>query len=100
MFYKRKERNKIRAGKVVQWLVFAAVLAYLVITLIGQQSMLESSTQQYDKSVAKLEEVRKENLSLQKDYASIGSDEFCEKIAREVFGYVYPEEKIFYESKN
>lgn len=97
-----KRQNPFRTGKskLIQALVFAALLGYLVLALISQQSMLNEKKAQHAQAEAKLEAAKAENIELQKEYASIGTDEFYEKVAREVFGYVKPGEKIFYESKN
>ena len=100
MFYKREIRLKIRKGKVIQWVVFSLLLVYLIVTIVSQQALIDEKNSEYNKAVAKLDEETQINLELQKEYASIGTDEYYEKIAREIFGYVYPGEKVFYESKS
>ena len=97
-----KRQNPIRTGKskLIQALVFTALIGYLLYALISQQTLLNEKKEQYAQAEEKLAAAKAENIELQKEYASIGTDEFYEKVAREVFGYVKPGEKIFYESKN
>lgn len=100
MTHKRENRLKTGKSKIIQTLVFVALLGYLVFALISQQSMLNEKKAQNAQAQAKLDAAKQENIELQKEYASIGTDEFYEKVAREVFGYVKPGEKIFYESED
>ena len=97
-----KRQNPIRTGKskLIQALFFTALIGYLLYALISQQTLLNEKKEQYAQAEEKFAAAKAENIELQKEYASIGTDEFYEKVAREVFGYVKPGEKIFYESKN
>ncbi len=97
-----KRQNPFRTGKskLIQALVFAALLGYLVFALISQQPMLNDAKEKNAQAAAKLDAEKAKNIELKKEEASIGTDEFYEKVAREVFGYVKPGEKIFYESKD
>ena len=87
-----KRQNPIRTGKskLIQALVFTALIGYLLYALISQQTLLNEKKEQYAQAEEKLAAAKAENIELQKEYASIGTDEFYEKVAREVFGYVKP----------
>ncbi len=100
MLHKRKIRLNIGKGKIIQSAVFVAILIYLLGTLYTQQDLLEKTTEEYNQAAASLELEKEKNLELQQDFAALGTDEFYEKVAREVFGYVRAGEKVFYESKN
>lgn len=100
MAHKRENRSHSRKSKWLQWSVFIVLLCYLLVTLYNQQDMLNKSKTQYQQAISKLESEKQTNLELEKEFASIGTDEFYEKVAREVFGYVKPGERIFHESKN
>ena len=100
MLYKRKDRSGIRRGKLFQWAIFLALLAYLIFTLYNQQALLDKIQTEHNQAVAQLKEESEKNAQLQVDYASIGTLEFYERIARRVFGYIAPDEKVYYESKN
>lgn len=100
MTHKRQSPLRTGKSKFIQGFIFTALLGYLVFALISQQSMLNEKKEQQAQAEAKLEAAKTEYVELQKEYASIGTDEFYEKVAREVFGYVKPGEKIFYESKD
>lgn len=97
---KRGKPMQIGKKKVTQVLVFVAVLGYFIFTFFLLQPKVNETKEQYNQALERLEAAKQENAELQKEYASIGTDEFYEKVAREVFGYVKPGEKIFYESKN
>jgi len=100
MLHKRENRAKIRKGKIIQWSIFLILLIYLMITFISQQSVLEGAKDQYNESIKQLNENERINIELQAEYASINTDEFYEKIAREILKYISPDEKVFYESQN
>ena len=100
MLHKRESRIKLRKGKIIQWAVFLFLLTYLLITLYNQRSLLSDARIENNNAEARLYNVTRENLSLQQTYASIGSREFVERVAREVFGFVHPEELIFIEAED
>ena len=100
MKHKRQSPFWTGKSKFFEGLIFTALLGYLVFALISQQSLLNEKKEQQAQAEAKLEAAKAEQIELKKEEASIGTDEFYEKIARKVFGYVKPDEKIFYESKN
>lgn len=100
MSNKREKPRLFGKKKVTQVLVFVAILGYFLFAFFLLQPKVNETNEQYQQALERLEAAKAENAELQKEYASIGTDEFYEKVAREVFGYVKPGEKIFYESKN
>ena len=99
MANKRQSPVRIGKNKFIRGIIFVALLGYLVFALISQQSIVNETKELHEQAEANLAAAKKENIELQKDFSMIDTDEFYEKVAREVFGYVKPGEKIFYESK-
>ena len=99
---KRQSQFKWKSwkGKLIQWSVFLALLVYLLITLVNQNVLFDKTTYEYNQALARLDAEKLKNNELKEEYHSIGTDAFYEKVARDVFGYIYPNEKVFYESKH
>jgi len=83
----------------MQWVIFAALLIYLIVTFISQQTLLNNTRARYHNAQARLHSEEAINLALQREYAAIGTEEFYIQIARDVLGFVHPNEIVFQESR-
>ena len=99
MLHERRNRFKFRKRKILQWIVFTALLIYLLATFISQQTLLNNTRARYYNAQSRLVSEESLNRILQEEYESIGTPEFHIRIAREILGFVHPDEIVFHESR-
>lgn len=92
--------NQARARKVnvkllIKRLIVIFLFIYLLISLISQQFKL-AALKSADAAVdIKIEEAKRENESLTKEFEAIDSEDFIRRTIRERLGYTKPNEKVF-----
>ena len=85
-----------KAGTIAR-LIIPLLLAYGIF-LMADALRLNSELKELHGSLeAQLETVRRENERLQQEIDSASSDEVIAAVARERFGLVLPDEKVFYD---
>ena len=72
-----------------------AVLIYMFYIAIGQQKLLYAKSIEKSKLEEKVREEMKIIEELKKEKKTIDSDEYIEKVAREVLGMVKENERVF-----
>jgi cell division protein FtsB len=91
-------RKKIRKSMVLRLCVFAIVV-YAVVMIVDMQMTLTEQQRQLGSLAETYEFQRLENKELERQLerqAEDGMDrEYIERIARDEFDYVYPDERVF-----
>ena len=77
-----------------------AVIVYMSVLFIQQQSMISANKAKLDQINDKMSQEKVLQQKLQDDNANALSDETVERIAREVLGMVKPGEKIYIQADN
>ena len=92
-------RRRASAGNRIGMLVIGVAVAALIVVLIVQSVGLQEKITAYETENAKLQEQiyaeEERSSELENLPAYVASDEYIEKVAREKFGLVYPNETIF-----
>ena len=83
--------------KVLQNAVLLAILVYFLFLLFSQQPTLDRNLAEYEEIRYKTEQMKEENKALEDELSMADSDEYLERKAREVTGYVRPDEIVFVE---
>ncbi len=79
-------------------LVFFAVAAYLLFTIISQQGAISKNNSDISMLQQQISEKKIEIESLRQEYSNIDSDEYVEQMAREKLGLVQANERVFRDS--
>ena len=96
---RREKRQQISQETKQGMILIMAVVLVLVAVLISQSRQLSAKNQAYEEQIAALEmqmteeEGRSVKIEDFRDYTK--TDTYAEKMAREKFGLVYPDEVIF-----
>ena len=101
---KRKKNNKSKKNnKKISFfiaIVCFSLIGYFVYTMISLNVSTKQRKAQENELVQKIEAEKKKGEDLKEEIATIGTDKFIEKHARDVFGYVKEDEKVFYDINN
>ena len=87
----KKRRLKKRHSTILM-IVFAVAVCYFLISFIVMQSDIKSQ----EKYNAQLADKKAENEELEKLVKSSDLDDYVEQIARRELGYVFPDERVYY----
>lgn len=91
--------NKRRLQKrhsTILMIVAAVAVCYFLISFFVMRSDLKSQEKYYAQLNTQLAEKKAENEELKKLVDSSDLDEYVEKIARDELGYVFPDERVYY----
>lgn len=86
--------NIVKINKILNLILLVAVI-YAVVNFIGQQTKLNSYSQDisyYNTQIKDLEEEKEELLSIQEN---VNSEEYIEKVAREQLDMYLPNETVY-----
>ncbi len=93
-----KHNTHNRKRSVILTVLLLALVCYFVATLVNLQTKVKaqeavnaSYSEQYEAQLA-------ENADLQAVIESGDEEEYIERIAREEYGYVMPDERVYYDS--
>lgn len=81
--------------KIYKKLLIGAILLYVVLTLINQQSTLNQYTKESEKISAQLEDEKDYKEQLAKEKEEVNSLEFIEQTAREKLDMYLPNERVY-----
>ena len=94
---KQKRKQKRQPVSIILAVICFTVFGYLLVSFISLQveisakkAALEELTGQYEQQLA-------ENAELQAVLDGGNEEEYIERIAREQRGYVYPDERVYYD---
>lgn len=93
---KAKTMKFPRTGTLAR-LIIPALLAYAVFMIADAHAKRAEGVFQLQQLTEQAESVRRENERLRREIDSADSDEVIASVARERFGLVLPDEKVFYD---
>ncbi|MBQ1544776.1 MAG: septum formation initiator family protein [Clostridia bacterium] len=91
--------NKSRRSFILT-LAIIAVIAYFIISLISLQIEIKNKEQQVETAQATLAAGQEENENLQALAEEDNEESYMEHIARDVLGYVFPGESVYYDTSS
>ncbi len=77
-------------------IAFVVAVCYFLFSFASMQSDIKSQEKYNAQLNVQLEEKKAENAELKKLVDSADLDEYVEKIARSELGYVFPDERVYY----
>ncbi len=93
----KREKKKNTFSKIAIRLTGAVFFIYAVVSLVTMQIQISNKKNQLEQVQANIAQQQKTN----DEYKALNNEEnlreYVERIAREKFGYVYPDERIIYE---
>ena len=81
-------------------LIIPAVLTYALFMMADAAEKRAAGEELVSQLQQQADELRRENELLRQEIASAGDDEVIAAVARERFGLVLPDEKVFYDPSN
>ncbi|MBQ5761950.1 MAG: septum formation initiator family protein [Clostridia bacterium] len=84
----------------LQNLLFLIIFIGLIALLLSQQSVLTRNIDKNKNLQDKISEAQQELKSLEEEQQMIGTDEYVERKAREILGYVKDNETVYIKSDN
>ena len=91
----RNKHKKINMKKVVVRLLFIGVLLYSGYVLASQQVSMYQKQKSVDEYSVKIDESKSEQARLDEELSLVNTDEYKERKARELLGYIRPDERIY-----
>mgnify|MGYP001087181079 CR=1 FL=1 len=80
-------------------IVFAVAVCYFLISFIVMQSDIKSQEKYNAQLRTQLADKKAENEELEKLVKSSDLDDYVEQIARRELGYVFPDERVYYNER-
>jgi len=94
------QKVKFSYNRIIFAALFLVFIAYLCVTIYGQQEMLMRGEGEQQAIAQQIQNEQEKQQNLQAMSQSQDSDEYIEKMAREKLGLVKPEEIIFVDGLN
>ena len=91
------QKKKTRSTSFILTLAIIAVIGYFVISLISLQMEKAEKEQQLAQAQTTLEQKKEHNEELQSVLEEDDDSAYIEKVARDVLGYVFPGERVYYD---
>lgn len=85
--------------KIIKKILFIILGIYTIITLINQQKLLNTYSQNKQKLVSQIEQAKEEQDELNQTKENADSLEYIEEIAREKLGMYLPNERVYINSE-
>lgn len=96
MHKKQNKKKQPRRFSVLLAIPFLAIVAASVTVFVNQQIDINKLNQEKAAASEKLAAKKAENSALTNIIEGGNQDEYIERIARERYGYVKPEERVYY----
>ena len=97
---KQKQKNRKRAifDFIVTKLIVAGFVVGCIISIITTQSTLKEKREELSEIQASIDEIKAENVEMERILESDDIDAYMEKQAIEELNYAYPNEQRFYDT--
>lgn len=92
-------QKKKKTYSTILTVAFAALVCYFVIALIGLQSDIREQKEQIADINAQADVQSADNRELNNFLNDSDLDSYVERIAREELGYVFPDERVYYDEQ-
>ena len=92
-------QKKKKTYSTILTVAFAALVCYFVIALIGLQSDIREQKEQIADINAQADVQSADNRELNNLLNDSDLDSYVERIAREELGYVFPNERVYYDEQ-
>ena len=92
-------QKKKKTYSTILTVAFAALVCYFVIALIGLQSEIREQKEQIADINAQADVQSADNRELNNLLNDSDLDSYVERIAREELGYVFPNERVYYDEQ-
>ena len=92
-------QKKKKTYSTILTVAFAALVCYFVIALIGLQSDIKEQKEQIADINAQADVQSADNRELNNLLNDSDLDSYVERIAREELGYVFPNERVYYDEQ-
>ncbi len=92
-----KGTKKKQSKSFILTLGLVLLIGYFVITIIGLQLQIKDSRDELEQKTAEYNEQVAQNDRLQSIVNSDDKSDYMEQVAREQLGFVYKDEKVFYD---
>lgn len=92
-------QKKKKTYSTILTVAFAALVCYFVIALIGLQSDIREQKEQIADINAQADAQSADNRELNNLLNDSDLDSYVERIAREELGYVFPDERVYYDEQ-
>ena len=92
-------QKKKKTYSTILTVAFAALVCYFVIALIGLQSDIKEQKEQIADINAQADVQSADNRELNNLLNDSNLDSYVERIAREELGYVFPDERVYYDEQ-
>ena len=92
-------QKKKKTYSTILTVAFAALVCYFVIALIGLQSEIREQKEQIADINAQADIQSADNRELNNLLNDSDLDSYVERIAREELGYVFPDERVYYDEQ-
>ena len=98
---KKKKNKKFKTGKsMILAFLLTIVLIYLSVTAIETTFKISDTSEKIDIAQAQLDTITAENENTENLLINANENDIIERIARERLGYVFPDEKVYYDVNN
>ena len=92
-------QKKKKTYSTILTVAFAALVCYFVIALISLQSAIKEQKEQIADINAQANAQSADNRELNNLLNDSNLDSYVERIAREELGYVFPDERVYYDEQ-
>ena len=94
---RKSKKKKKRSISVLIVIACIALTGYFLYTIVSLNASIQQWKARENELVQKNEDQKKKGEGLKDEIDSIGTNEFIEKHARDIFGYVKENEKLFFD---
>ncbi len=91
----KNKSKKMNIRKALVRVLFVGVLLYAAYTLLSQQIALVKSDKAKEEYENMISEAESEKARLSEELSLVETDEYKEQKARELLGYIRPDERIY-----
>ncbi len=91
----KNKRKKFHMKRLAVRMLFIGVLIYAGYTLVDQQIMLADKNKEIESTKAMTVAETEKQARLEEELSIIETDEYKEQKARELLGYIKPDERIY-----
>ena len=93
------QRKKKKAYSTMLTITFVALVCYFVISFIGLQTDVKAQKNEIAKINAQIDAQIADNRELDNLLNDADLDEYVERVAREELGFVFPDERVYYDEQ-